>query len=205
MLYELILSLHLAMNKPQVLGASSSVLATHSISLENRWDNQFVNDVFKDNILLALYYLDGQITDKSQIDWDKISNQPFKADFTLKPTETFAFHEHTLKKYESFLVKTTNANFIGQEGFRNSGHLIGDGVCHLASLMYWVAEDAGLETYNPSDHNFAVINEVPKEYGSGILSPNPLGNLYITNPLEKPITYTFDFDGENLTVSVFSQ
>ena len=175
------------------------------MSLENRWDNsQFVNDVFKDNILLALYYLDNKIENKSQINWEEI-NQPFKAEFTLKPTEIFAFHEHTLKEYSNNLVKTTNANFIGSEGFRNSGNLIGDGVCHLASLMYWVAEDAGLTVYNPSNHNFAKINEVPKEYGSGILSPNPLGNLYIVNSLEKPVTFSFNFDGENLTVAVVTQ
>ncbi len=202
MLYDLILTLHLHLSKPKALGASSAFLATHSISLENRWDDsQFVNDVFKDNILLALFYLDNKIEDKSQINWDEIQ-KPFKAEFTLNPTEIFAFHEHTLKDYSDNLVKTTNANFIGSEGFRNSGNLIGDGVCHLASLMYWVADEAGLKTYNPSDHNFAIINEVPKEYGSGILSPNPLGNLYITNNLEKPVIFSFDFDGENLKLSV---
>ena len=202
----MILSLHLALSKPKVLGASSMVLASQSMSLEKRWDkSQFVNDVFKDNILLALYYLDNRVEDKTQINWEEISNRPFKTEFTLKPTETFAFHEHTLKDYSDNLVKTTNANFIGEEGFRNSGNLIGDGVCHLASLMYWVADEAGLETYNPSDHNFAVINEVPKEYGSGILSPMPLGNLYITNSLKEPILFSFDFDGENLTSSVITQ
>ena len=201
MLYELILSLHLLLNQPKVLGASSAVLASHSISLENRWDSKFVNDVFKDNILLALHYMDNNVTDKSQIDWERI-NQPFKTEFILKSGETFAFHETTLPDYSDSVVKTTNAHFIGSEGFKSDGYLIGDGVCHLASLMYWVASDAGLTTYNPSDHNFAKINEVPKEYGSGILSPNPLGNLYIVNSLEKPITFNFNFDGENLTVAV---
>ncbi|MFH1280998.1 MAG: VanW family protein [Candidatus Beckwithbacteria bacterium] len=200
MLYELILSLHLALTQPQILGASSAVLASHSFSLENRYDNEFVNDVFKDNILLTLYYLDNKVSDKSQIDWKRI-NQPLKAGFTLKPDETFAFHEKTLPDYSTNVVKTTNAHFIGSEGFKSDGHLIGDGVCHLASLMYWVAKDAGLTAYSPSDHNFAKINEVPKEYGVAILSPNPLGNLYIVNSLEKPITFSFDFDGENLTVS----
>jgi len=201
MLYELILSLHLALTRPQILGASSAALASHSFSLKNRYDNQFVNDVFKDNILLTLYYLDNQINDKSQIDWERI-NQPLKTEFTLKPDEKFAFHEKALPDYSANVVKTTNAHFIGSEGFKSDGHLIGDGVCHLASLMYWVAKDAGLTAYSPSNHNFAKINEVPKEYGVGILSPNPLGNLYIVNNLEKPITFSFDFDGENLTVAV---
>jgi len=204
MLYELILSLRLLLTQPKILGASSAVLASHSMNLENRWDDQFVNDVFKDNILLTLYYLDNQINDKSEINWEQIQ-KPLKVGFTLKPTETFAFHEKTLAEYSDNVVKTTNAHFIGSEGFRNSGHLIGDGVCHLAALMYWVAEDAGLTAYSPSDHNFAKINEVPKEYGVGILSPNPLGNLYIVNNLEKPIAFSFDFDGENLTVAVVTQ
>ncbi|MFC1627370.1 VanW family protein [Patescibacteria group bacterium] len=201
MLYELILSLYLSLAQPKVLGASTAALASHSFSMDNRYDNQFVNDVFKDNILLTLHYMDNQVTDKSQIDWEKI-NQPLRTGFTLQPGEKFAFHEATLPDYSDNLVKTTNAHFIGSEGFRNSGHLIGDGVCHLASLMYWVAKDAGLTTYNPSDHNFAKINEVPKEYGSGILSPNPLGNLYIVNNLERPVTFSFNFDGQNLTVAV---
>ena len=201
MLYELLLSLHLALTQPKVLGASSAVLATHTINLENRWETEFVNDVFKDNILLTLYYLDNKVTDKSQINWEEI-DQPLEVEFTLKPGETFAFHEKTLAKYSDNLVKTTNAHFIGSEGFKSDGHLIGDGVCHLASLMYWVAEDAGLDTYSPSDHNFAKINEVPKEYGSSILSPNPLGNLYIVNNLEKPVTFEFNFDGENLKLAV---
>lgn len=201
MLYELILSLHLALSQPQVLGASTAVLSSHSFSLANRWDNEFVNNVFKDNILLTLFYLDNRVTDKSQIDWDKI-NQPFKTGFTLKPQEKFAFHEKTLPDYSTNVVKTTNAHFTGQEGFKSDGRLIGDGVCHLASLMYWAAKDAGLTAYSPSDHNFAKINEVPKEYGVGILSPNPLGNLYIVNNLDRPVIFTFDYDATNLTVAV---
>lgn len=200
MLYELILALHLMLSKPQVLGASSAVLSSHSFSLENRYDNEFVNGVFKDNILLALNYLDGRVKAKGDINWETI-DQPFQSRFTLWPGQEFAFHEKTLPDYSQNVVKTTNAHFIGQEGFKSDGYLIGDGVCHLASLMYWVAQDAGLTAYSPSNHNFAKINDVPKEYGVGILSPNPLGNLYIINNLDQPVTFNFDYDGENLTVS----
>lgn len=204
MLYELLLSLHLKLTQPQILGASSTKLASHSISLEQRWENQFVNDVLKDNILLTLYYLDNQITDKSQIDWPKI-RQPLKVGFALKPAETFAFHQNILPDYSASLVKTTNAYFIGSEGFKSDGRIIGDGVCHLASLMYWSAKEAGLTAYSPSDHHFAKINQIPKQYGVGILSSTPLGNLYITNSLEKPVTFEFDFDGQNLTLTVTTQ
>lgn len=200
MLYELILALHLMITKPQVLGASSAVLSSHSFSLENRYDNEFVSGVFKDNILLALNYLDGRVKAKGDINWETI-DQPFHSQFTLETGQEFAFHEKTLPDYSQNVVKTTNAHFIGQEGFKSDGHLIGDGVCHLASLMYWVAKDAGLTAYSPSNHNFAKINEVPKEYGVGILSPNPLGNLYIVNNLDQPVTFNFDYDGENLTVT----
>ncbi|MDZ4229126.1 MAG: VanW family protein [Patescibacteria group bacterium] len=200
MLYDLVLALHLMITQPQGLEASGTVLASHSFSLDNRYDNEFVNRVFKDNILLTLNYLDNRVKAKSDINWDSL-DQPFHSEFTLKPGEGFAFHEQTLADYSKGVVKTTNAHFIGQEGFKSDGYLIGDGVCHLASLMYWVAKDAGLTAYSPSNHNFAKINEVPKEYGVGILSPNPLGNLYIVNSLEKPVMFNFDYDGENLTVN----
>jgi hypothetical protein len=200
MIYELVLWYHVITSRAQILGASVTPLAAHEFSLENRWDNsEFVNDVFKDNILLALHYLDGRVDEKGDINWDEI-NQPFHTDFTLEPGQVFAFHEDTVKEYSDQVVKTTNAHFIGSEGFKSDGYLIGDGVCHLASLINWVAQDAGLEVFNPSDHNFAKINDVPKEYGSGILSPNPLGNLYVVNSLDEPVTFVFDFDGEKLSV-----
>lgn len=200
MLYELALALYLIVAKPQGLGVPDAVLAGHSISLENRYDNKFVNDVFKDNILLTLYYLDNRVKTKSDIHWENI-DQPFHSEFTLKPGEEFAFHEKTLADYSKNVVKTTNAHFNGQEGFKSDGNLIGDGVCHLASLMYWVAKDAGLTAYSPANHNFAEIHEVPKEYGVSILSPKPQENLYIVNQLETAVVFSFDFDGKNLKIT----
>ena len=200
MLYELVLALHLMLSRPQVLGASSAVLASHSFSLENRYDNEFVAGVFKDNILLTLRYLDNPALTKAEINWEEVE-KPFHTEFTLEPGQEFAFHDKTLADYSKNVVKTANAHYNGAEGFKSDGYLIGDGVCHLASLMYWVAKDAGLTAYSPSNHNFAKINDVPKEYGVAILSPNPLGNLYIINSLDQPVTFNFDYDGENLVVS----
>jgi len=200
MLYNLILWFHLVTTQPQALRAEELVLASRSFDLENRYDNEFVSGVFKDNILLTLHYMDGEVKAKNEIDWQDIG-KPFYSQFTLEPGQQFAFHEDVLEEYSENLVKTTNAHFIGSEGFKSDGYLIGDGVCHLASLIYWVAQDAGLETYSPSNHNFAEIKEVPKEYGVAIMSPNPLGNLYVANSLEKPVTFSFDYDGQNLTVS----
>lgn len=187
--------------EPQVSAASTVILASHSFSMENRYKNTFVNDVFKDNMLLTLAYMDGSVKDKSQISWDKIE-APLHYEFTLEPGQRFAFHEKTLPEYSKNVVQTSNAHFIWNEGFKSDGYLVGDGVCQFASLVYWAAKDAGLSAYAPSNHNFAIIPDVPKEYGVAILSPSPSGNLYITNNLDKPIAFVFNYDGTNLGVSV---
>jgi hypothetical protein len=176
-------------------------LASHSFSLEDRYDNTFVNTVFKDNILLTLSYMDGSVKDKSDINWNNIEKDPISYEFTLDPGQEFAFHDGELPEYSKNVVQTTNAHFNGTEGFKYDGDLTGDGVCHLASLIYWVAKDARLSAYAPSNHNFAKINDVPKEYGVAILAPSPLGNLYITDNLDKPVTFSFNYDGGSLTVS----
>ena len=185
---------------PNTLGAASVEIATRSFPMTDRYDNTFVNDVFKDNILLTLRYMDGSVKSAKDVSWQEIE-KPFHAEFTLKPGEEFAFHDKVLPNYKN-VVKTTNAHFNWDEGFKSDGFLTGDGVCHLASLMYWAARDAGLSTYAPSNHNFAKINDVPKEYGVAVESPLPMGNLYITNSLDKPITFNFDYKDQNLTVSI---
>lgn len=192
---------------PAILGSSSVELASRSFSLEQRYGNTFVNDVFKDNILLTLNYLDGSVKDKADINWENIE-KPFSFEFTLKPGEEFAFHDQILPEYDKNVVKTTNAHFNYQDGFKSDGYLMGDGVCHLASLIYWAAKDAGLEAYAPTNHNFAVIPEVPKEYGVSIYSlpggfeTSARQNLYIVNNLENPVSFSFTYDGVNLTVNV---
>ncbi|KKR49985.1 MAG: hypothetical protein UT84_C0016G0014 [Candidatus Curtissbacteria bacterium GW2011_GWA1_40_16] len=172
-----------------VLGASRTELASRSFSLENRYDNKFVNDVFKYNILLTVKYMGDS--------------------FTLQPGETFAFHDQVLSEYKEKVVKTTNAHFNYQDGFKSDGLLYGDGVCHLASLLYWAAKDAGLTTFYFANHNFAKINDVPREYGVSIkfMPGDPSGsarqNLYITNDFDVPVTFTFIYDGVNLTIKIY--
>lgn len=187
--------------KEQILGASSVQLASRSLSMEDRYDNKFVNDVFKDNILLAMSYLNGSVKTKADVSWDKVE-APFHYEFTLQPGQEFAFHDGVLPAYSKNIVKTTNSHFNSYEGYKSDGYLIGDGVCHLASIIYWAAKDAGLEAYAPSNHNFAKINDVPKEYGVAIMSPSPLGNLYITNTLEKPVTFVFEYKDNVLNVTI---
>lgn len=182
-------------------------MASHEMSLENRNGNAYVNDVFKDNILLTLRYLEGSVTEANKISWEAVE-KPFKYEFSLKPDEKFAFHNTILPEYAGNIVKTTNAHFNYQDGFKSDGYLFGDGVCHLASLMYWVAKDAGLEAVSPANHNFASVPEVPREYGVSIsFRPSEtyrsaLQNLYIINNKEVPISFVFEYDGENLKISV---
>lgn len=183
------------------------LLASHEMSLDNRYPNSFVNSVFKNNILLNIAYLEGKVTKASDINWEQIS-KPFQYEFKLEPNKTFAFHEDIEDKYRNSLVKTTSAHFNVQDGFKTDGYLFGDGVCHLASLIYWVAADAGLLAEAPTNHDFALIPDVPKEYGVSIYS-NPYSsggsarqNLYITNNRSKPISFKFEYRENKLKVSV---
>jgi len=85
---------------------------------------------------------------------------------------------------------------------------MGDGVCHLASLMHWAASDAGLVSVAPTRHDFATIPEVPKEYGVAIYydpgndTGNARQNLYIKNDKETPIAFVFSYKNERLRVDV---
>ena len=179
-----------------------NVLASHEISLEKRY-----YPVQKENILLNLTYMDGRVTKKEDINWDQIS-KPFTYEFNLEPGKTFAFHDDVLDQYKQSLVKTTKAHFNAQEGFKADGYLFGDGVCHLASLIYWVAKEAGLEAVAPTNHNFMEIPEIAREYGVSIYNnpasygSNAQQNLYVTNNKEKTITFKFAYDGTNLKVTV---
>ncbi|OGE38304.1 hypothetical protein A3B45_02100 [Candidatus Daviesbacteria bacterium RIFCSPLOWO2_01_FULL_39_12] len=196
-----------------VMGESNSLanfneqaLAQHEISLENRQPDSWVNGIFKDNILLNLAYLDGRVSKKEDIDWDEV-RKPFTYQFRLNPGEAFAYHEDVLPEYKDKVVRTTNAHFNAADGFQSDGYLVGDGVCHLASLIYWVAKDAGLDTQAPTNHDFAVIPDISKEYGVSIynypgrVEANARQNLYISNNKEKVITFKFEYDGTNLKVS----
>lgn len=183
------------------------LMAQKEMSLENRYENKFVNDVFKNNILLNLAYLGDKVSSPKEIKWDEIT-KPFQYEFKLEPNKTFAFHEDVEDKYKDSLVKTTNAHFNAGDGFKTDGYLFGDGVCHLASLIYWVAKNAGLATEAPTNHDFANIPDIPKEFGVSIYNnpssrgSNQLQNLYITNNKSKPIAFKFEYNDSKLKVSV---
>jgi hypothetical protein len=185
---------------------NTTVLSEKELNLNNRQPNQWVNEVFKDNILLNLAYLRNP-DQSNKPDWNEI-RQDFTYEFRLEPNQVFAFHDDVPEKYQSKLVKTTNAHFNSTEGFLSDGYLFGDGVCHLASLIYWAAKDANLETEAPTNHNFANITDIPREYGVSIYN-NPYSkgsninqNLYITNNTNKLVAFKFAYKDSRVKVSV---
>ncbi len=184
-----------------------TIIASRAMSLDDRYPAKSVSDVFKDNILLNVAYLDGRVTNAKDVNWGSLE-QPFKSEFTLQPKQTFAFHDAVLPEFQGKIALTTNAHFNSQDGFKTDGYLFGDGVCHLASLINWAARDANLQVEAPTNHNFAVIPEVPKQYGVAIYyDPNNQSagareNLYITNNKDKPVNFVFEYKDGYLSVSV---
>lgn len=187
--------------------AKETVLASHEMPLNDRYAVESVNDVFKDNILLTMAYMENRIDSPKSIDWTRVE-KPFTYDLTLKPNDTFSFHDDVLSEYKNKIAKTTSAHFNATEGFKSDGYLFGDGVCHLASLMYWTAKDAGLNAIAPTKHDFANIPDIPKTYGVAIYnvpgqdSANMQQNLYITNTKLKPIVFHFVYANDTLKMSI---
>jgi hypothetical protein len=158
---------------------------------------------------LNLAYLDQTVTKKDDINWDEVEKS-FHFEFTLKPGETFAYHDVVRKEYEGKVVKTTNAHFGPAEGFVSDGYLFGDGVCHLASLINWVAQDANLDVLVTKNHDFAAIPEVPKQYGVSIYANQADGagannNLYVTNSKDHEVKLHFDYQNDELKVFITEQ
>ncbi|HLC87514.1 MAG TPA: VanW family protein [Patescibacteria group bacterium] len=182
-------------------------LGSRSMSLDMRYGYDLPENVYKDNILLNLAYLSGTVKSKSDINWDQLK-QPKSIEFSLEPGQRFAYHGLIDPKYQDNVALAVDTNFGAGDGYKFEGGLYGMGVCHLASLIHWAALDAGLESIAPSNHDFYPIPEIPKEYGVAVYnSPDSPAasvrqNLYIKNTLESKVTFKFDFDGDNLRVSV---
>lgn len=204
-------SKQIELTTPGFSSPNEQIIAQKELSLSNRQPNSWVNNIFKENILLNLAYLRGLYQSAPlkhpKIDWD-IVTKPFTYEFRLEPKEVFAFHEDVESTMEGKIVKTTNAHFNSQEGFKSDGYLFGDGVCHLASLIYWAAKEANLEALAPTRHDFAKIEDVPREFGVSIYN-NPLSkgsnvkqNLYITNNKSKPVVFRFDYKDDRVKVAV---
>lgn len=195
-------------NAPSAKPQMERFLVAKEISLEKRYENKYVSDIFKNNILLSMAYMRGLVKNADDIEWELVE-KPFNYKFTLSPTKSFAFHNDVLARYKDSVIVTTKAHFNFQEGFKSDGYLTGDGVCHLASLIYWAAKDAGLAAFAPTNHSFAEIPQIAREYGVSIYNRpgqtdlNATQNLYITNNKQNPIEFAFEYDGKDLKVSVY--
>ncbi|MBI4084860.1 MAG: VanW family protein [Candidatus Levybacteria bacterium] len=182
-------------------------ISKQTLSLSNRNANPFVNGIFKDNILLNVAYISGKVINPSQINWSELQ-KPFIYEFTLKPGEAFAFHDDVLPEFTGKVVKTGNSHFNYRDGYKTDGFLYGDGVCHLASLMYWAAKDARLLAKAPIRHNIAPIPDVAYEngvsiyYAPGASQTNKLQNMYIQNIYKKPVVIRFNYKNNTLSVSI---
>ena len=95
------------------------VLAEHFMDLNTRAAGEHVNEVFKFNILLAV--------------------EKFGHSFILEPGEGFAFHENMALEFTDLPMKTGFTRYTAKEGYQTVLGLPGNGVCHLATLMNWVA------------------------------------------------------------------
>lgn len=182
--------------------SQGQLLASHSMSLDDRYPIKSVSDVFKNNILLTLAYMSGAVKNANQVDWESIQH-PTTYTMTLQPGEVFAFQDAVLPEFAGKHIVTTNAHFDASEGFQYDGDLYGDGVCHFASLMTWVARDAGLKVVAPTRHDFAKIPDIDPKYGTAIYAGDPEQNLYIENTFDKPVRLVFTYANDTLTVSVY--
>ncbi len=184
-------------------------IVSRSISLDERVPGGGrMSDIMAQNILLNVAYLEGFNFENKNVDWSKVVREK-EVSFKLKPGEVFAFHQDVLDKYKDNVAITTRANFNASQGFLNDGYLMGDGVCHLASVINWVAKDAGLYTEVPKNHNFTLIPGVPKEYGVSIYftpgnkESNELQNLYIKNTKDYPVEFKITVKGMDLETAVY--
>lgn len=195
--------------------SENQILVQHSLDLTKREPNPYANEVFADNILLALHFFAGEAekfkfapekTGPKNIDWEKV-RQPFEFSFTLLPGEVFAFHGNLAKEYQDLAVKNAGTKYFYEEGYKSVGGLAGNGVCHLASLMNWVAQEAGLTVTARVNHNFYPVEGVPKEYGTSIRYQLNGGNsqnqnLYIKNNFSFPVEFNFSVEKEKVTLQI---
>lgn len=193
-----------------VLAGQNVVLASHELDLTTRLPDPTGAEIFADNILLSLHYGKGdanEMVDGAKTDWDKV-REPFEFSFTLKPNETFAFHNNILPEYQSLVVKTLNSKFFMDEGYKSLGGLGGNGVCHLATLVNWVARDAGLEVTAKVNHDFYPVPGIAREYGTAIFYAEGANgnsqnqNLYITNNFDMPVVFNFRSDNKKVVLTI---
>lgn len=166
----------------------NQVLAEGILDLNNRSSNHFLNEIYKYNILLALWRL--PLNDLRSFKENNLRV------FVLEPNAVFAFHEILLDEFKNRKVISLGSRFAANEGFKSSGVLVGDGVCHLASFINWIGQKAGLSAKAPVSHNFQAISGVPKEYWVSIKydpfnSNSSRQNLYLSNNFPFAVKFQF--------------
>ena len=177
--------LNVAGQAGQLVEAGHQVLASEVMDLGSRYSVASISNGFKENILIALKYLGLEIR--------------------LKPNEVFAFHDKgILPEFKESKIITQESDFTTNYGYKVVAGLGGNGVCHLASFMNWVASEAGLEVVAPTNHNFAAIPGIDKKYGTSISTRNSpeRQNLYIRNNFDFPVEFRFFLLGNNLILTV---
>lgn len=175
-------------------------LSEKTLDLTVREKSPNINQGFTDNILLAIHYLNGEKFNRKGVEWNKI-REPLTVTFVLQPGESFAFHRNTLPGFNDPKV-SIDSKFIVGEGYKSVAGLGGNGVCHLASLINWTAQEAGLEVISPVNHNFFPIAGIPQEFGTSIHSASPSQNLYIRNNQPKPVTFAFKSDSSRVSLTI---
>jgi len=184
----------------------TQTLASHEFSMGYRYEDPWISEVFRDNILLTLAYMRRVVQKGEAVNWLAVK-EPFHWDLDVQPGAVVTYHANVLPKYEGTAIPLTTVYFNGAEGFRSDGYLVGDGTCQLASLLSWVARDAGLTVEAPVNHDFAAIPEVPKEQGVSIYSHptnrarSATQNLYIQNDFSRVVRFAFHYDGATLRIS----
>lgn len=185
-----------------------TLLAKQDMDLSIRYANPVTNDVFKDNILLNFAYMSGRVQNARQVNWDEV-REPATYEFTLQPGQVFAYHDSILPEFQKDVVKIGGSHFGSEDGYRSSGYLYGDGVCHLASLINWAARSASLEVVAPTNHDFAKIPGIDRVYGTAIYYAygqpeiSAMQNLYIRNNFDYPVTFAIESIQDSVSVTVY--
>ena len=190
--------LNVAGQTGQLVEVGHQVLASEVMDLGNRYPVASISNGFKENILVALGYL-------------SLQGETLQAQngfyFVLLPKEIFAFHRKgILPEFNESKIITQESDFTTNYGYKVVAGLGGNGVCHLASFINWVASEAGLEVIAPTNHNFAAIPGIDKKYGTSISTRNSpeRQNLYIRNNFDFPVEFRFFLLGDNLSLTIFA-
>jgi hypothetical protein len=196
----------MVIGQPSFLTSSPVVVnqsvASETLDLKTRSPFPSVNEGFGDNILLSLHYLNGEKFSAGQVNWEEI-RKPLKVSFMLGPDQVFAFHDLVLPQYQNPAV-TLNSNFSMKDGYKFVAGLPGSGVCHLATLMTWVAKEAGLEVTALASHDFAPVKGIDRKYGTAIMSNSATQNLYIKNNSGVPLVFEFMASEDSVVFSILS-